>query len=67
MKVWENLLLNLKNMNKEITENMMLLKKYKNTLTKQQLLTLRGQILSADYLGFKKGLKNIINKKNKKR
>jgi len=54
-------------MNKEITENMMLLKKYKNTLTKQQLLTLRGQILSADYLGFKKGLKNIINKKNKKR
>lgn len=51
----------------EIKDNLLLLKRYKNILTRQQLLTLRGQILSADYVGFKKGLKNIINQKYKKR
>ena len=37
-----------------------ILKKYCNKLTKQQLLTLRGQILSGNIEGFKKGLKKIL-------
>ena len=39
-----------------------LLKKYRNRLTRQQLLTLRGQILNGDIEGFIKGLKKIIKK-----
>lgn len=39
-----------------------LLKKYRNRLTRQQLLTLRGQILNGDIEGFKKGLKKILKK-----
>ena len=37
-----------------------ILKKYRHKLTRQQLLTLRGQILSGDIEGFKKGLKKIV-------
>jgi len=38
------------------------LKKYKKKLTRQQLLTLRGQIINGDIEGFKKGLKKLIKK-----
>ena len=38
----------------------MLLKKYRHKLTRQQLLTLKGQIKVGDYIGFKKGLKKLI-------
>lgn len=37
-----------------------LLKMYRNKLTRQQLLTLKGQIKSGDYKGFKIGLKRLI-------
>lgn len=37
-----------------------LLKKYKYYLTKQQKKTLKGQILSGDIDGFKKGLKKCL-------
>lgn len=46
-------------------ENLKLLKKYKRYLTKQQYKTLKGQILKGDFLGFRKGLKNINEKCNK--
>ena len=39
-----------------------LLKKYRRKLTRQQLLTLRGQILNGDIEGFKKGLKKVLNR-----
>lgn len=42
-------------------EYIKLLKKYRKRLTRQQLLTLRGQILSGDIEGFKKGLKKVLN------
>lgn len=38
-------------------EAFILLKKYKYKLTKQQAKTFKGQILSGDIEGFKKGLK----------
>lgn len=38
-----------------------LLKKYKNKLTKQQYRTFKGQILSNDIEGFKKGLKKLLS------
>lgn len=48
-----------------------LLKKYKHKLTRQQILTLKGQIKANDIVGFKKGLRNIIRsiyeKRNDKR
>lgn len=37
-----------------------LLKKYHTKLTRQQLLTLKGQIKKGDYIGFKKGLMKLI-------
>ncbi len=40
-----------------------LLKKYKHKLTRQQILTLKGQIKANDLIGFKKGLRNIIRSK----
>lgn len=43
-------------------EAFILLKKYKNKLTKQQMKTFKGQILSGDIDGFKKGLKKCLIK-----
>lgn len=37
-------------------ENFKLLKEYKHLLTKQQIKTLKGQLLSGDIEGFRKGL-----------
>ena len=45
-----------------MNEYFKLLKKYRKQLTRQQLLTLKGQILSGDIEGFKKGLKKLIKK-----
>lgn len=39
-----------------------LLKKYKHRLTRQQIQTFKGQILSNDIDGFKKGLKKCLMK-----
>ena len=44
-------------------ENFILLKRYKNQLTKQQYKTFKGQILSGDIEGFRKGLFYLILKK----
>ncbi len=41
-------------------ECFILLKRYKYKLTRQQIRTFKGQILSGDYEGFKKGLKKVI-------
>lgn len=38
------------------------LKKYQNQLSKQQLKTLRGQALSGDLAGAKKGLTKLLRK-----
>ena len=38
------------------------LKQYKTKLTKQQLRTFKGQILSGDINGFKKGLTKVLNR-----
>ena len=46
-----------------MNEYLKLLKKYRKRLTRQQLLTLRGQILSGDVEGFKKGLNKILRSK----
>ncbi len=43
-----------------MNEYIKLLKKYRKRLTRQQLLTLKGQILSGDIEGFKKGFKRLI-------
>lgn len=40
-----------------------LLKKYKHKLTRQQILTLKGQIKAGEYLGFKKGLDKLLGVK----
>ena len=40
----------------------MLLNEYKNRLTRQQYKTFKGQILSGDIEGFRKGLFNVIKK-----
>lgn len=40
-----------------------LLKQYRYLLTKQQKRTLKGQILSGDINGFKKGLYKLINRR----
>ena len=45
-----------------MNEYIKLLKKYRKRLTRQQLLTLRGQILSGDIDGFKKGLLKCLKK-----
>ncbi len=39
-----------------------ILKLYKYRLTKQQYKTFKGQILSGDIEGFRKGLFKVINK-----
>ena len=46
-----------------MNEYIKLLKKYRKRLTRQQLLTLRGQILSGDIDGFKKGLQKVLSKR----
>lgn len=38
----------------------LLLKQYHNKLSRQQTLTLKGQIKKGDYVGFKKGLKKLL-------
>ena len=45
-----------------MTECYLLLKKYRNILTRQQLLTLKGQIKANDIEGFKKGLNKILRR-----
>ena len=50
-----------------MNEYIKLLKKYRKRLTRQQLLTLRGQILSGDIEGFKKGLSKINGTIQRKR
>lgn len=46
-----------------MNEYIKILKKYRKRLTRQQLLTLRGQILSGDIDGFKKGLQKVLSKR----
>ena len=43
-----------------MNECYILLKKYRDKLTRQQLLTLKGQIKANDIVGFKKGLCKLI-------
>ena len=43
-------------------EAFILIKKYKYKLTKQQMKTFKGQIISGDIEGFKKGLKKCLKK-----
>jgi hypothetical protein len=50
-------------MNKEIKQCFLLLRDYRNSLTKQQKKTFKGQILSGDYQGFKLGLFNLMKVK----
>lgn len=45
-----------------IKECFKLLKENRNKLTRQQLKTLKGQILSGDTTGFKKGLQKITGR-----
>ena len=44
-----------------------LLRQYHKRLTRQQILTLKGQIKANDLVGFKKGLRNIIRSNNETR
>ncbi len=44
-------------------EDFKLLKEYKHLLTRQQYRTLKGQIISGNIEGFKKGLFKIIKKR----
>lgn len=46
-----------------MNEYIKVLKKYRKRLTRQQLLTIRGQILNGDIEGFKKGLKKVLSKR----
>ena len=46
-------------------ECFILLRKYKNRLTRQQKKTFKGQILSGDYKGFIKGLKKVLYENTK--
>ena len=48
-----------------INEYIKQLKKYKNILTRQELLTLRGQILKKDFIAYEKGLKKILERRKK--
>ena len=50
-------------MNKEIKQCFILLDQYRYKLTKQQKRTFKGQIISGDYNGFRKGLFNLIRRK----
>lgn len=49
---------------KDIKENMMILNKFKNKLTRQQYKTFKGQILNGDMLGFRKGIRKVLNGSN---
>lgn len=49
-----------------MNEYIKLLKKYRKKLTRQELLTLRGQILKGDTEAFKKGLNKILRRKYEK-
>lgn len=44
-------------------ECMLILKKYRQFLTRQQVTTLKGQIMKGDYLGFRKGLDTLLDRK----
>ena len=50
-------------MSKEQRRCLYLLSNYKYQLNKQQKRTLKGQIISGDTEGFKKGLFNIMKRK----
>ena len=45
-------------------DNLKLLKSYKFKMTKQQYKTFKGQILSGNISGFRKGLFNVIKEKS---
>ena len=47
----------------EVKQCFILLKEYKNRLTKQQYRTFKGQILKGDINGFRKGLFNLMKVK----
>ena len=47
-------------MNKEIKQCFLLLRDYRYRLTRQQKKTFKGQILSGDIEGFKRGLFNLM-------
>ena len=48
----------------EIKENLKVLKQYKGRITKHQYKTFKGQILSGNISGFRKGLFNVIKEKS---
>ena len=54
-------------MSKEIKQCFILLKDYRGRLTKQQFKTFKGQILSGDINGFRKGLFNLMKRNEMKR
>ena len=49
-------------MNKEIKESFILLKRYRKQLSRQQITTFKGQILSGNIDGFRTGLFNVIKR-----
>lgn len=49
-------------MNKEIKESFILLKRYRKKLSRQQVTTFKGQILSGNIDGFRTGLFNVIKR-----
>ena len=49
-------------MNKEIKECFILLKKYRKNLSRQQITTFKGQILSGNIDGFRTGLFNVMKR-----
>lgn len=50
-------------MNKDIKECFILLKRYRKNLSRQQVTTFKGQILSGNIDGFRTGLFNVIKRK----
>ena len=46
-----------------VRECMLILRKYRRFLTRQQTTTLKGQIVKGDYSGFQKGLDTLLNRK----
>lgn len=50
-------------MDKDITNNLKLLKAYRYRINKQQYRTFKGQILAGDIEGFRKGLFHLIKDK----
>jgi len=45
----------------DVSTCFILLRKYRNKLTRQQTKTFKGQILAGDLQGFKKGLKKVLS------